>query len=103
MMCPRPGELSRASVGASDAHAHICRASGVGARTDAPTAPRDASSARLLTADDLARRWRVPKAHVYRLTRGHGLPVVRLGRYFRYRLAAIEAWEAAQEERSNHE
>lgn len=52
---------------------------------------------RLLTADDLAERWSVPRAHVYRLTRERGLPTVRLGRYYRYRLAAIEAWERAQE------
>ncbi len=49
---------------------------------------------RLLTADELAERWQVPKSHVYRLTRGGGLPAVRLGRYYRYRLAAVEAWEA---------
>jgi excisionase family DNA binding protein len=68
---------------------------------------RDDAATRLLTADDLAARWRVPRAHVYRLTREYGLPVVRLGRYYRYRLAAIEAWEAAQEAAqeamSNHE
>ena len=48
----------------------------------------------LLTADQVAERWQVPKAHVYRLTREGQLPTVRLGRYCRYRLAAIEAWEA---------
>lgn len=52
---------------------------------------------RLLTAQDLAARWRVPKAHVYRLARERDLPVVRLGRYMRFRLAAIEAWEESQE------
>jgi excisionase family DNA binding protein len=48
----------------------------------------------LLTADDLADRWRVPKSHVYRLTRDGLIPAVRLGRYYRYRLDAIERWEA---------
>lgn len=52
---------------------------------------------RLLTADDLAARWAVPRSHVYRLSRERNLPTVRLGRYYRYRLEAIEAWEAAQE------
>ena len=51
----------------------------------------------LLTADDLAERWQVPKSHVYRLTREALIPAVRLGRYYRYRLEAIEAWERASE------
>jgi excisionase family DNA binding protein len=48
----------------------------------------------LLTADELAERWQVPKSHVYRLTREGVIPVVRLGRYYRYRLEAIERWES---------
>jgi excisionase family DNA binding protein len=48
---------------------------------------------RLLTADDLADRWRVPKSHVYRLTREGKVPAVRLGRYYRYRLDQIERFE----------
>jgi excisionase family DNA binding protein len=53
----------------------------------------DAMTARLLTADDLAERWQVPKSHVYRLTRDAKIPTVKLGRYYRYRLDAIEAFE----------
>jgi excisionase family DNA binding protein len=53
----------------------------------------DAMTARLLTADDLAERWQVPKSHVYRLTRDARIPTVKLGRYYRYRLDAIEAFE----------
>lgn len=48
---------------------------------------------RLLTADDLAARWQVPKAHVWRLARTGEIPVVRLGRYMRFRLDAIDAFE----------
>ena len=48
---------------------------------------------RLLTADDLAERWQVPKSQVYALTRAGEIPTVKLGRYYRYRLDAIEAWE----------
>lgn len=48
----------------------------------------------LLTAGQLAGRWQVPKAQVYRLTREGRLPAVRIGRYYRYSLAAVEAWEA---------
>jgi len=32
---------------------------------------------------------------VYRLARERGLPVVRLGKYMRFQLAAIEQWETA--------
>lgn len=49
---------------------------------------------RLLTADDLAERWQVPKAHVYRLTRSGQLPTVKLGRYCRYELRAVEEFES---------
>jgi len=50
-------------------------------------------AARLLTADELARRWQVPKAHVYRLAREGRLPTVELGRYRRWRVDAIESFE----------
>lgn len=53
------------------------------------------NSDRLLTAEDLAERWQVPKAHVYRLARDGRLPTVRLGRYRRFRLEAIAEFEAA--------
>jgi len=46
-----------------------------------------------LTAEDLAQRWQVSESHVYHLTRRGVVPVVRLGRYYRYRVDAIEAWE----------
>lgn len=49
---------------------------------------------RLLTADELAARWQVPRSQVYRLTREGALPTVKLGRYYRYQLAAVEEFEA---------
>jgi excisionase family DNA binding protein len=61
-----------------------------------PAAPNGRTA--LLTANDLAERWQVPKSHVYRLARDGRVPVVRIGRYFRFRVASIEAWELAQEE-----
>jgi len=64
---------------------------------DATRPARGLSAERLLTAQQLADRWQVPKQHVYRLTRQGEIPVVRLGRYFRYRLDAIEAWEQGPE------
>jgi excisionase family DNA binding protein len=48
---------------------------------------------RLLTADELSARWQVEKGHVYRLAREGRLPTVRLGRYMRWRLEAIEEFE----------
>lgn len=53
----------------------------------------------LLTADQLARRWQIPKSHVYRLTREGAIPTVKLGRYYRYRLDIIEAFEAGDVDR----
>jgi excisionase family DNA binding protein len=47
----------------------------------------------LLTAEQLADRWQVPKSHVYRLTRDGAIPAVSLGRYYRYRLDQIERFE----------
>ena len=49
----------------------------------------------LLTAEQLAERWQVPVAHVYRLARDGRIPCVRLGRYRRFRLDAVEAFELA--------
>ena len=48
---------------------------------------------RLLTAEELATRWQVPTGHVYRLAREGKVPCVPLGRYRRFRLAAIEEFE----------
>jgi excisionase family DNA binding protein len=57
--------------------------------------PCHAMTNQLLTADQLADRWQVPKAHVYALTRRNEIPTVRLGKYYRYRLDQIEAYETA--------
>ena len=54
----------------------------------------DASTQQLLDADALARRWLIPKAAVYRLSREGKLPTVALGRYRRFRLTDVEAFEA---------
>lgn len=48
---------------------------------------------RLLTAEQLADRWQVPRDQVYRLTRSGQIPHVKLGKYYRYRLDHIEAFE----------
>jgi excisionase family DNA binding protein len=51
----------------------------------------------LLTADQLAERWQISTAQVYRLARERQIPSLSLGRYVRFRLPSIEAFEAAQE------
>jgi excisionase family DNA binding protein len=48
---------------------------------------------RLLTAGQVAERWQVPTGHVYRLAREGRIPAVRLGRYYRFRVDALERWE----------
>ncbi|WP_249020569.1 helix-turn-helix domain-containing protein [Conexibacter sp. S30A1] len=52
---------------------------------------------RLLTAEELAERWQVSKAQIYRLAREGRIPVVMIGRYQRFRVAAVEAWERDRE------
>jgi excisionase family DNA binding protein len=54
-------------------------------------------AARLMTAEQLADRWQVKPSHVYRLTREGRIPAVKLGRYYRYRVDAIETYERASE------
>jgi excisionase family DNA binding protein len=51
------------------------------------------TAAQLLTAEQLAERWQVNRLHVYRLVREDRLPAVRIGRYVRFHLAVVEAWE----------
>jgi excisionase family DNA binding protein len=52
------------------------------------------TAAKLLDAHQLAERWGVKHTQVLRLARDGRLPCVRLGRYRRFRLADIEAFEA---------
>ncbi len=55
------------------------------------------TGAQLLTAEQLAERWQIPKGHVYRLAREGVIPVVELGRYRRFQLAAIGRFEAGEQ------
>jgi excisionase family DNA binding protein len=50
----------------------------------------------LLTPDQLAERWQVPKSQVYRLTRDGKIPFVPLGRYYRYCPDAIQRYERGE-------
>jgi excisionase family DNA binding protein len=49
----------------------------------------------LLTAEQVAARWQVSSAQVYRLAKNGALPVVRICRYRRFRRGAVEQWEQA--------
>lgn len=50
---------------------------------------------RLLTCEELARRWQIKPATVYALARKGSIPTVRLGpRLVRFRLVEVERFEA---------
>ena len=87
----RPSEPFDGFRGSTD------RGGSVSAIERAPVGGEKQSNARLLTAEQLADRWQVSKAQVYRLARESRIPAVAIGRYYRFREAAIEAWEASQE------
>lgn len=61
--------------------------------TAPPPTPPVVDRERLLTADEVGQRWQVPRSHVYRMAREGRVPVVKIGRYHRFSLAAIEQWE----------
>ena len=56
---------------------------------------RNAEGERLLTTEQVADRWQVSKSHVYKLAREGKVPTVAVGRYYRFRLAALDEWEQA--------
>ena len=63
----------------------------------------DEKTGELLTAEELADRLRVPASWVRARTRSRTLdplPVVRLGRYTRFRWSAVEQWVRDHEEQS---
>ena len=64
---------------------------------DAARAAEASADIGLLTAGQVANLFGVPKSWVYAQSREGRLPTVRLGRYYRYRATAIEAWLAKQE------
>jgi len=63
--------------------------------TETANGHKPARASQLLTAEDVADRWKVPKSHVWRLARERGLPCVKLGKYRRFSISAIEDFEAA--------
>ena len=76
----------------------------MGAVVNAPAVTQERAESRLLTPEQLAERWGVTRSWVYARSRQwvasnsrRGIPTVKLGRYYRYRLDAIEAYEAQLE------
>lgn len=61
-----------------------------------PTAPTE-----IITASEVAALLRMTPAWVYAETRRNRIPHMRLGRYFRYRRATIDAWMNELERDSN--
>ena len=55
------------------------------------------NAAGLMTAGEIAARLGVKPGWIYRQSRAGRIPTVKLGRYYRYRLDAIEAWLAERE------
>ena len=64
---------------------------------EVPAAPA-AGYDQVITADEVAALLRMTPAWVYSETRRNRIPHMRLGRYFRYRRSAIDAWMSALEE-----
>ena len=62
-------------------------------RVRPPDPLRGGRKSNLLTAEEVAERWQVPRSHVYGLARAGRLPTVELGRYRRWTLEAVEAFE----------
>jgi len=58
----------------------------------------DGSSGKLMTAEETGELLSVKKSWVYAETRAGRIPHVKLGRYYRYRREAIEAWVADLEQ-----
>jgi hypothetical protein len=57
-------------------------------------------SAPILTAEELAARWKVDKSWIYSKTRSGEIPKVPLpGRYYRYRLDVIEEFEKSNNQK----
>jgi excisionase family DNA binding protein len=60
---------------------------------EAATRATGLTASQLLTPEQLAERLQVSKSQVYRLTRAGHIPVVKLGKYYRFRKDEIDSWE----------
>jgi len=60
---------------------------------DGSVAATSITAASLLTPAEVAARWQVTVGQVQRLARDGRMPCVRVGRYLRFTLAQVEAWE----------
>jgi excisionase family DNA binding protein len=51
----------------------------------------------LLTAEQLAERWQVSVEQIYALSRKGTIPALKLGRYYRFKIEAIERFENGED------
>ncbi len=58
----------------------------------------------LLTAEEVAEHFRLPRSTIYAYTRRetNPLPAIRVGRHLRYVAGDLEAWIGAQRREANH-
>lgn len=70
----------------------------VGRDSHRPPRTEAGGTGTLLTADELAEILGVPTGWIYRQSRAGAIPTVKLGRYYRYRLEAIERWIVEREQ-----
>jgi excisionase family DNA binding protein len=67
-------------------------------RTDwkaTPPSEPESGATQLLTAEQVGQRFQIPVSQVYRLAREEKLPCLKIGKYRRFRIEALEEWEAA--------
>jgi excisionase family DNA binding protein len=55
----------------------------------------------LLTADESAEHLRVHVKTLQKLARQHRVPCVRMGKYWRFRLSALDHWVKAQQNQTS--
>jgi excisionase family DNA binding protein len=72
----------------------------MGNRSGGDEGMRSGTAGRLLTADDVAGKLKVPRSWVYRAARVGDLPSVRCGRYRRFDESDVERWIARQKDSS---
>lgn len=61
--------------------------------------PQDEAFERLLDATEAARHLRIHPKTLQRMARAGGVPHIRIGRYIRFRLSALDEWVRAFENR----
>lgn len=72
-----------------------------GAIQSEATVPSQEKFEPLLSADEAAKHLRVHVKTLQRFARERRVPCVRMGKYWRFRLSALDAWVAAQQNQTS--